>query len=97
YLFNSQIVTLPTGGMALILPSEVRENPSVWDALNSALAGHAAITEVVVVAVRESMRNGGGPACLRLRVPASEAALAAIHPGYLLTPARSDQLAALVG
>ena len=96
YLFNSQIVTLPTGGMALILPTEVQENPGVWDALHRALAGHSAITEVVVVDVRESMRNGGGPACLRLRVPASEAARAAIHPGYLLTPARWDALAALV-
>jgi succinylarginine dihydrolase len=96
YLFNSQIVTLPGGGMALVLPSEVRESPDVWDALHRALAGCGAITEVVVVDVRESMRNGGGPACLRLRVPASEAALAAIHPGYLLTPARWDALAALV-
>jgi succinylarginine dihydrolase len=96
YLFNSQIVTLPAGGMALILPGEVRENPSVWEALQRALAAHGAITRVEVVDVRESMRNGGGPACLRLRVPASDAARAAIHPGYLLTPARWDQLAALV-
>ena len=97
YLFNSQIVTLPGGGgMALILPAEVRENPGVWDALQLALAGSRAITEVVVVDVRESMRNGGGPACLRLRVPASEAARAAIHPGYLLTPGRWDQVATLV-
>ena len=96
YLFNSQIVRLPGGGMALILPSEVRENPAVWDALHRALAGCAAITQVEVVDVRESMRNGGGPACLRLRVPASDAARAAIHPGYLLTPARWDTLAALV-
>jgi succinylarginine dihydrolase len=100
YLFNSQIVTLPStggaGSMALILPAEVRENPTVWEALHRALAGSKAITEVVVVDVRESMRNGGGPACLRLRVPASEAARAAIHPGYLLTPARWDRLATLV-
>jgi succinylarginine dihydrolase len=96
YLFNSQIVTLPDGGMALILPTEARENPSVWDALSRALAGSSAIARVEVVDVRESMRNGGGPACLRLRVPASEAARGAIHPGYLLTHARLDQLTALV-
>ena len=96
YLFNSQIVTLPGGGMALILPAEVRENTTVWDALHRALASSRAITRVEVVDVRESMRNGGGPACLRLRVPVSEAARAAIHPGYLLTPARWDELAALV-
>jgi succinylarginine dihydrolase len=96
YLFNSQIVTLPGGDMALILPSETRENAPVWDALHRALARSGAITRVVVVDVRESMRNGGGPACLRLRVPASDAARAAIHPGYLLTPKRWDTLANLV-
>ena len=96
YLFNSQIVTLPGGEMALILPSETRDNAQVWDALHRALARSGAIAKVVVVDVRESMRNGGGPACLRLRVPASDAARAAIHPGYLLTPARWDALAALV-
>jgi succinylarginine dihydrolase len=68
----------------------------VWDALGRALAGRAAIERIEVVDVRESMRNGGGPACLRLRVPASSQARAAIHPGYLLNPARWDRLAALV-
>ena len=96
YLFNSQIVSLPAGEMALILPSETRDNGPVWDALHRALAKSGAIARVVVVDVRESMRNGGGPACLRLRVPASAAARAAIHPGYLLTPARWDTLSALV-
>jgi succinylarginine dihydrolase len=96
YLFNSQIVTLPEGGMALVLPSEVRDSPAVWDALHHALARSDAIARVEVVDVRESMRNGGGPACLRLRVPVSAGARAAIHPGYLLTAQRWDRLAALV-
>jgi succinylarginine dihydrolase len=96
YLFNSQILTLPDGGMALILPSEVRDNPAVWDALHRALARSGAISRVEVVDVRESMRNGGGPACLRLRVPVSPAARAAIHPGYLLDPRRWERLAVLV-
>ena len=46
-----------------------------------------AIASVKVVDVRESMRNGGGPACLRLRVAVSEEAHAAIDPRFLLTPA----------
>jgi len=96
YLFNSQIVTLPGGGMTLVLPSETREHEGVWAALNRTLAGSKRITQVEIVDVRESMRNGGGPACLRLRVPVSAAARAAIHPGYLLSPARWDALAALV-
>lgn len=96
YLFNSQIVTLPGGGMALILPAETRDNETVWTALNRAIAGSRAIRQVLVVDVRESMRNGGGPACLRLRVPVSAAARAAIPPGYLLDARRWDALAGLV-
>jgi succinylarginine dihydrolase len=96
YLFNSQIVTLPSGGMALILPAEVRETETVWAALHRALDRTGGIERVEVVDVRESMRNGGGPACLRLRVPVSDTARAAIHPGYLLTPGRWDALALLV-
>ena len=42
--------------------------------------------------VRESMRNGGGPACLRLRVPLTEAELEAVHPGVVLTEASVDRL-----
>ena len=96
YLFNSQIVTLPGGEMALVLPTEVHEHDGVWKALHTALGKSSAIKRVEVVDVRESMRNGGGPACLRLRVPVSPSARAAIHSGYLLTAKRWDQLAALV-
>ena len=35
--------------------------------------------------VRESMRNGGGPACLRLRVVLTPEQEAAMHPGTVLT------------
>jgi succinylarginine dihydrolase len=96
YLFNSQIVTLADGSMTLILPAETKDHAGVWAALNRALDRSGAIARVEVVEVRESMRNGGGPACLRLRVPVSAEARAAIHPGYLLTPGRWDALAALV-
>ena len=88
YLFNSQLVTLPGGGMALIAPSEVRDNPKVWAELERIVAADNPIDEVIVVDVRESMRNGGGPACLRLRAPLSEAALAAVDQRYILDDAR---------
>ena len=96
YLFNSQLVTLPRGGMALILPSEMKENAAVWAALERALASCSLIERLEVVDVRESMRNGGGPACLRLRVPVTADAVAAISPGYMLNPSRLDRLVALV-
>jgi len=96
YLFNSQLLTLPEGGMALVLPSESRDNMRVWAAVEKILSGNNPINEAIVVDVRESMRNGGGPACLRLRVPVSEAARAAIDPRFLLDERRWDELCALV-
>lgn len=96
YLFNSQLLTLPEGGMALVLPGEARENGRVWKAIETIVAGNNPINEAIVVDVRESMRNGGGPACLRLRVPVNEAARQAIDPRFLLDERRWDELHALV-
>ncbi len=92
YLFNSQLITLPTGGMILVVPGECRKTPSVWGWLHEAVVGHSSITQVKVVDVRESMRNGGGPACLRLRIPLSDEALAAVDPRFLASEAQCDRL-----
>lgn len=92
YLFNSQLVTLPDGGMALILPIEARENARVWTEVERIVAANNPISRAVVVDVRESMRNGGGPACLRLRVPVDEAAMAGIDPRFILDDARWERL-----
>jgi len=96
YLFNSQLVSLPGGGMALILPSDAQENAAAWAAVETVLASDNAIEQAVVVDVRESMRNGGGPACLRLRVPADGPARAGIDPRFILDAARWDTLARVV-
>ncbi|WP_404372295.1 N-succinylarginine dihydrolase [Sphingomonas sp. MMS24-J45] len=96
YLFNSQLVTLPDGTMALIVPGECRETPEVWAWLQETIAGNGPIRRVEVMSLRESMRNGGGPACLRLRVVVDDAAHAAIDPRFLLDPAKCDRLAALI-
>lgn len=92
YLFNSQLVTLPDGEMALIVPAECRDVPSVWEWLNQSVIGRTAITKIEIVEVRESMRNGGGPACLRLRVAMSEAALAAVDRRFLVDLTVCDRL-----
>jgi succinylarginine dihydrolase len=93
YLFNAQLVTLPAGGMALILPEEARETPSVWAWLQAMIAGNGAIRELFVVDVRQSMANGGGPACLRLRVVAEPEA---VDPRFMVDEAKLDRLAAVV-
>ena len=93
YLFNAQLVTLPAGGMALILPSEARDTPSVWAWLQEMIAGNGPIRRLEVVDVRESMANGGGPACLRLRVVADPAT---VDQRFLVDAAKLDRIAAVV-
>jgi succinylarginine dihydrolase len=83
YLFNSQLLALADGTTALLVPVECAETPRVWAALQALLAGDNPISRVEVVNLRQSMRNGGGPACLRLRVELSETELAAVAPGVL--------------
>ncbi len=87
YLFNAQLVTLPEGGMALVIPIEAGESPAVQGWLDELLAGNGSIRRVVPVDVRQSMANGGGPACLRLRVVADPAA---VDPRFLLDEARAE-------
>lgn len=93
YLFNAQLVTLPDGTRALILPTEARDTPPVWAWLQEMIAGNGPIRRLELVDVRESMANGGGPACLRLRV---EADPAAVDPRFLVDAAKLDAIAAVV-
>lgn len=93
YLFNAQLVSLPAGGMALILPEEARETPAVWSWLEALAAGNGPIRRLALVDVRESMANGGGPACLRLRVVADPAA---IDPRFLVDEAKLDRIAGCI-
>jgi succinylarginine dihydrolase len=94
YLFNAQLVTLPgAAGIALILPEEARETPSVWAWLQEMIAGNGPIRHLLVVDVRQSMANGGGPACLRLRVVADPAN---VDPRFLVDARKLDRIAAIV-
>jgi succinylarginine dihydrolase len=93
YLFNAQLVTLPDGAMALILPTETRDNARVWQWLEALVAGNGPIRRLETVDVRESMANGGGPACLRLRVVADPVR---VHPGFLVDAAKLDRIADVV-
>lgn len=87
YLFNSQLVSVPGGRMALIVPTECRENDRAWAVLDRVLDDETnPIDDVHVVDVRQSMRNGGGPACLRLRVALSDDEWAKVAPGCRFTP-----------
>jgi succinylarginine dihydrolase len=93
YLFNAQLVTLPGGAQALILPEEARRMPGVWAWLQEMIAGNGPIRRLFTVDVRQSMANGGGPACLRLRIVAD---LATVDPRFLVDEARLDRIADVV-
>lgn len=97
YLFNSQLLSNPDGTMTLVVPGECQENESVWRTVQDhLLAGANPIGEVVVKDVKQSMRNGGGPACLRLRVVLSAEERAALAGRVLLDDGLHDDLAAWV-
>ena len=93
YLFNAQLVTTPDGAATLIVPEEARETATVWAWIERHLASNGAIRRVEVVDVRQSMANGGGPACLRLRVACDTAQ---VDPRFLVDDARLDQVAATI-
>jgi len=93
YLFNAQLVTLPTGEMALVVPSECQESASVWSWCERMLASNGPIRHVIPVDVRQSMANGGGPACLRLRVVADPAT---VDARFMLDEAKAERLEAVI-
>ena len=93
YLFNSQLLTLPGGEMALVAPTECRDTPSVKAWIDAHLASNGAIRRVEYVDVRQSMANGGGPACLRLRV---QCEADKVDPRFLLDDAKAERVARLV-
>ncbi len=96
YLFNSQIVTLPAGGMALILPHEAEETPRAKAFVDRALATNGPIREAHYLDLRQSMRNGGGPACLRLRVVLTQDEIGTLGAGVILDDAKISALEAVI-
>ncbi|MEM9838473.1 MAG: N-succinylarginine dihydrolase [Pseudomonadota bacterium] len=88
YLFNSQLLTQADGSMLLLLPIEAEENPRTRAWCESAVASNGPIAETLFVDLRQSMRNGGGPACLRLRVVLTDTELSAMHQPFLLNEER---------
>jgi succinylarginine dihydrolase len=92
YLFNSQLVDLPDGSIALIAPLECRDHPAVQRVMERIVGLDKPIAVVHYVDVRQSMRNGGGPACLRLRVMLTDAELAAMHQGVIFSTALYQSL-----
>ena len=84
YLFNSQLLSRDDGSMMLVLPQESQNHPGVWRYLNQLVAEDNPISELRVFDLRESMANGGGPACLRLRVVLTTEEQRAVNPAVMM-------------
>jgi succinylarginine dihydrolase len=96
YLFNSQLLARPGGGMLLVAPAECREDEVVAALLQRIVAERGPIREVLVFDLKQSMQNGGGPACLRLRVALTQRERDAIRARVWLDDALHAELLAWV-
>ena len=96
YLFNSQLLSRGDDDMVLVVPGECENNPAVWAYLNSLVADQSPINEIKIFDLKQSMSNGGGPACLRLRVALTPAEQAAINPSTLMNDTLFERLNAWV-
>ena len=92
YLFNTQLVTLANGDMAIIAPTECRDSATVSAYLEQLTGRGTPVRQVHYMDVKQSMQNGGGPACLRLRVALGEQELAAVNPAVLMNDALFGRL-----
>ncbi len=85
YLFNSQLISIDEKSMAIVVPEECKNNKNVWNYLQELTTLGTPVKEVKVYDVKESMKNGGGPACLRLRVALTENEIKGVNPNTILT------------
>ena len=92
YLFNSQLISLTESTMAIVVPEECRSNNNVWNYLQKLIKLDTPIKEVKVFDVKESMKNGGGPACLRLRVALTQEEMSGVNPKTILTDSLFNEL-----
>ena len=92
YLFNSQLVSLSDDKMLLVAPQECQRNPAVKAYIEEMIIADNPINQVQFFDLRQSMQNGGGPACLRLRVALNSQELAAVNPEVILNEQKYIQL-----
>ena len=96
YLFNSQILSVAGAEQPVMLcPSQVKEDADARRLVQSWRDDHI-FSEIHYVDLRQSMSGGGGPACLRLRVPMNAAAAANLDARMLWSEKLDGQLRSLI-
>ena len=92
YFFNSQILSLPFGRRALLAPQECSEDAEV----KSYIEKLPYFSQVRYISLNESMKNGGGPACLRLRLLLNNLEQKMIPNCFWMDPTRSRLIGDLI-
>jgi succinylarginine dihydrolase len=96
YLFNSQIVETPNDGLIMIAPKNCEEMPQIKDYINKVLLPQTTINKCLFLDLHESMRNGGGPACLRLRVLLNYDDYLKLSSRYMFTSKKYEELKKII-
>jgi succinylarginine dihydrolase len=96
YPFNSQLLSLPDGSMCVVAPAESRDTPAARAFLERVAAAGGPVKAVHYLDVRDSMENGGGPACLRQRIVLTDRERAAVRARVFFDDALDRDLTAWV-
>lgn len=96
YLFNSQILRLSDESMMLLCPSECEESEVVSKYIKQLIESDSPVQSSIYFNLRESMSNGGGPACLRLRVPLNQKEQSSLPKGILINETSYEKLKKLI-
>ena len=95
YLLNSQLITVKNNEMMMLLPEEVQNHSNCMRWL-AEIKSSSPIKHIEFVNIRQSMMNGGGPACLRFKTTVNNDEFNQINEKFLLTPKKLIDLRALV-
>jgi len=93
YLFNSQLLRTSQG---YVLLAPVQSSSGAAARVIQRWLEEGVLAQVLFQELDQSMAGGGGPACLRLRLPLTHDELATLAPGVRLDAARLQRLEAWV-
>ena len=95
YLLNSQLITVENNEMMMLLPEEVQNHLNCMQWLDE-IKSSSPIKHIEFVDIRQSMMNGGGPACLRFKTVVNDNEFNQVNKKFLLNPKKLMDLRSLV-
>ncbi|SEI00219.1 succinylarginine dihydrolase [Rheinheimera pacifica] len=96
YFFNSEFISGKDGGLVLVMSKSCQHDAKVQVQLDRIQTAYSKEIKTMYVDLDDSLRNGGGPACLRLRVQLNQEQFSAIPSQFLLTQNKLEALQEVV-